>query len=213
MFIDRSEAGEKLAQRLSSYKNKNVVVLAIPRGGVIVGAKVAAALKAPLDVVIPRKIGAPGNPELAIGAVAGDGQVVLNEEIKRSLSISEEYLKEEIARQVDEINRRRRKYLGGRSPLSVKDKIAIIVDDGLATGSTALAAARAVHQGKPKKVILAVPVAPRDTCLRLESEVDELVCLNAPSLFYAVGQFYADFSQTTDAEVIEVLRKFEKSKQ
>jgi predicted phosphoribosyltransferase len=208
MFVDRSEAGKKLAKELLEYKDKDSVVLAIPRGGVVVADKVAQELDCPLDLIIPRKIGAPGNPELAIGAVAGLNRVIINENIKRSLGVSEEYLKAEIERQLNEIERRRKMYLGEKPPLSLKDRVVILVDDGLATGYTAMAAISAIREEKPREIILAVPVAPRDTCELLSDKVDKLICLSTPEFFYAVGQFYVDFSQTTDDEVIEILSKY-----
>ncbi len=209
MFRDRSEAGQKLAKRLEAYYDKQTVVLAIPRGGVVVGIEIAQFLNAQLDLIIPRKIGAPGNPELAIGAVAGDGQVILNEELSQQLGIPDSYVREEVARQVQEISRRRQLYLAGRPPVSLEGKTAIITDDGLATGFTALAAVRATKKQLPDRLVLAVPVAPKDTCARLASEVDEIVCLETPMFFMAVGQFYLDFDQVTDEEVIAMLRSYE----
>lgn len=206
-FFDRREAGERLAKRLLDYKGQDVVVLAIPRGGVVVAAEVARELDAPLDLIIPRKIGAPGNPELAIGAVAGEGKVMVNEALKKSLGVPDNYIEEETAEQLEEIARRRAKYLGIKKPQSLSDKTVIVIDDGLATGYTALAALRAITDEKPAKLVLAVPVAPQDTCRRLEEEVDELICLEQPEVFFAVGQFYTDFSQTTDEEVIEILSR------
>lgn len=208
MFTDRTEAGKRLAERLSDYKGQDVVVLAIPRGGVVVAGEVAKGLSCPLDLIIPRKIGAPGNPELAIGAVAGEGKVMLNTQLKETLRVSSEYVEEEVQRQLAEIDRRRKRYLGDRPPVNLTGKTVIVVDDGLATGYTALAAVNAVREKKPEKIVLAVPVAPRDTYEHLVGEVDELVCLSIPEFFYAVGQFYLDFSQTTDEEVIEILKKY-----
>lgn len=208
MFTDRTEAGRRLAERLLEYKEQDVVVLAIPRGGVVVAGEVAKGLSCPLDLIIPRKIGAPGNPELAIGAVAGEGKVMLNTQLKETLRVSSEYVEEEVQRQLAEIDRRRKRYLGDRPPVNLTGKTVIVVDDGLATGYTALAAVNAVREKKPTKIVLAVPVAPRDTYERLVGEVDELVCLSIPEFFYAVGQFYLDFSQTTDEEVIEILKKY-----
>ncbi|MEW6188800.1 MAG: phosphoribosyltransferase [Actinomycetota bacterium] len=207
VFTDRREAGRELTQRLIHYKQQDVVVVAIPRGGVIVASEVAKGLNAPLDLVIPRKIGAPGNPELAIGAVAGKGKVMLNEELKEALRVPDEYVEEEVNKQIEEINRRRKKYLGNKPAKSLQDKVVILVDDGLATGYTALAAISAIREEKPRRMVLAVPVAPRDTFERLKGEVDEIICLDLPEFFYAVGQFYLDFSQTTDEEVIEILKE------
>jgi len=208
MFADRREAGRKLAAELLEYKGKDAVVVAIPRGGVVVADEVARELNCPLDLIIPRKIGAPGNPELAIGAVAGAGKVIINENLKYGLGVSDGYLDEEIKRQLKEIERRRGMYFGGKPPTGFKDKTVILVDDGLATGYTATAAVSAIREERPREIILAVPVAPRDTCQALSKKVDKMICLSAPEMFYAVGQFYQDFSQTTDDEVIEILSKY-----
>ncbi len=208
MFADRREAGRKLAAELLEYKGEDTVVVAIPRGGVVVADEVAKQLESPLDLIIPRKIGAPGNPELAIGAMAGAGRVIINEQLKYGLGVSERYLDEEIERQSKEIERRRRMYFGDKPPTSFKDKVVVLIDDGLATGYTATAAVSAIREERPREIILAVPVAPRDTCQALAKKVDRMICLSAPEMFYAVGQFYQDFSQTTDAEVIEILSKY-----
>jgi len=208
MFVDRIEAGEKLAEELREYKDKDCVVVAIPRGGVIVADQVARELDCPLDLIITRKIGAPGNPELAMGAVAGENRVVISEDVKAGLGASEEYIQAEVAKQLSEIKRRRRIYVGEKSPLSLKNKIVILIDDGLATGYTARVAVDAIRKEDPSQIILAVPVAPRDTCESLSSKADKVVCLDRPGLFYAVGQFYVDFSQTTDDEVVEIMKKY-----
>lgn len=204
MFRDRIDAGRQLADALAEYKGSDAVVIAIPRGGVVVANEVAKALNLDLEIIIPRKIGAPGNPELAIGAVAQD-HVMLNKAIVEELGVPASYIEQEVAHQRGEIDRRRKLYLGDREPLSLKDKIAIIVDDGLATGYTALAAISAVKDQAPKKTVLAIPVAPTDTYERLKREVDEIVCLEVHDLFFAVGQFYEVFEQTTDSEVVEIL--------
>jgi predicted phosphoribosyltransferase len=206
MFDDRIEAGKKLAGRLSSYRDQDTIVLAIPRGGVVVAAEVAGELGAPLDLIIPRKIGAPGNPELAIGAVAGEGKPLLNESMIKSMRLPSGYIEEAVRSEVEEIKRRRKEYLGDRPRPSLKGKTVIIIDDGLATGYTALAAVRSVTSERPAKVILAVPVAPRETVKFLEPEVDELIVLETPAFFYAVGQFYHDFRQVSDWEVKEILK-------
>jgi putative phosphoribosyl transferase len=204
VFADRRRAGEPLADALKDLAGRDVVVLGIPRGGVVVAAAVADRLGAPLDIVIPRKIGAPGNPELGLGAVA-EGVEVLDERLVRVLGVSESYLRREIAAQQEEIRRRSETYRGGRPPVDITGKVAVIVDDGIATGGTATAAVRwARHQGAAQ-VILAVPVAPADAVERLRQDADEVRALTTPEPFYAVGQWYADFPQVSDREVIELL--------
>ena len=205
MFANRESAGSQMAQRLNDFKGKNAVVLGIPRGGVVVGAEVAKELGLPLSVIIPRKIGAPGNPELAIGAVAGEGITFLNQRIIKTLGVSEQFLQDEIQRQVREIKRREENYLQGYGQVEIQGKIAIVVDDGIATGSTAIVALRAVKKQNPEKVILAVPVAPLDANKLLEDEADEVIVLDTPPVFYAVGQFYESFEQTTDEEVKKLI--------
>lgn len=208
MFRDRIDAGQKLAKRLEpEYRGVDAVVLAIPRGGVVVGNEVAKTLSLPLDVIIPRKIGAPGNPELAIGAVAHD-KAMINESLVAQMGIPSSYIDQEVKRQLGEIDRRRKLYMGEREPIPLEGKIAIIVDDGLATGYTALAAIDAVRHHHPQKIVLAVPVAPRDTCDRFQGEVDEVICLEAHEIFFAVGQFYESFEQTTDSEVVAILKSY-----
>lgn len=208
MFADRSEAGKKLAEELLGYKEKGCIVVAIPRGGVVVADQVARRLGCPLDLIIVRKIGAPGNPELAIGAVAGVEKVTVNKDTVRNLGVSEEYLQAEAVRQLKEIRRRRTLYLGDKPPLDLKGKPVILIDDGLATGYTTIAAIGAVREQGPSSIILAVPVAPQDTCRLLVTKVDNIVCLLMPEVFYAVGQFYVDFSQTTDEEVIAIMNRY-----
>jgi predicted phosphoribosyltransferase len=181
-----------------------VVVLGIPRGGVEVAAVVADALRAPLDVVIPRKIGAPQNPELGLGAVAGD-VVVLDRRLVDSLDVSEEYLQREIEEQRREIERREASYRAGRPPLDLAGRVAIVVDDGVATGGTAAAALRWARARGAARVLLAVPVAPPDAVGRLREESDGVVALATPARFYAVGQWYADFGQVSDERVVELL--------
>ena len=209
LFADRSEAGRVLAQRLLRFKCERPLVLALPRGGVPVGFEVARMLEAPLDLVLVRKIGAPFQPELAIGAVV-DGaraETVLNEEMVREFQIPESYLAEESARQLEEIERRRELYLAGTTRAPVEGHTAIVVDDGIATGATMEAAVRATRRANPKHLVLAVPVAPPDTIERLRPQVDEVVCLATPRLFDAIGTFYEDFRQVTDEEVVELLRR------
>lgn len=209
MFADRAEAGRKLGARLSRFKKQNPCVLALPRGGVPVGLEIATMLEAPLDLVIVRKLGAPGQPELAIGAVV-DGerpQLVLNDDIVAHLAISRAYIEAEKQRQIEEIERRRRIYLAGRPRVDVRDRTAIIVDDGIATGATAKAAIRAIRALGPRKVILAVPVAPTDTVAALKREVDEIVCLEAHVDFTAISPYYGDFRQLEDEEMHDLLAR------
>jgi len=206
IFADRVEAGERLAKALVHHAGTGCVVLAIPRGGVVVGEVVARALGAPLDVVVPRKIGAPGNPELGIGAVA-PGVRVLDPSAVALLRVSEAYLEREIAAQETEIERRLHAYRDGRDAQPVRGKIAIVVDDGVATGSTAVAALRWARAQGAARVVLAVPVAPPQTIARLRTEADEVVALETPEPFFAVGEWYRDFEQTTDAEVVAALAR------
>ena len=206
MFQDRIDAGKKLAKKLSEYGGCDVVVLAIPRGGVIVGFEVAKELNAPLDIVIPRKIGAPNNPELAIGAVTQDGTVMLNSEVVLFLGVQEEYIEDEKRKQIKEIERRMKKYRGDAVYPKLEGKIVILVDDGLATGATTRAAIASIRRQKPSMLILAIPVGPRDTIDDLKKEVDTIVFLSTPEPFYAIGQFYLNFEQTTDDEVVNILR-------
>jgi putative phosphoribosyl transferase len=207
IFKNRREAGRKLAPSLSRYKEEQPVVLALPRGGVPVGYEVALALQAPLDIVVVRKLGAPGQPELGIGAVVdGDHpQSVLNEDVVRELGVPEEYLQREIARQLREIRRRQRTYRGDAGAIAVGGRTAIVVDDGLATGGSMRAALRGVRRANPKRIVLAVPVAPADALESLVAEADDVVCLSSPPFFGAVGNFYDDFGQTSDDEVIQLL--------
>ncbi len=205
-FEDRIDAGQRLAKALTAFSGTSTVVLAIPRGGVVVGEIVARALGASLDVVVPRKIGAPGNPELGIGAVA-PGIRVLDETMVRALDVSEEYLEREVASQEAEIERRLRVYRSGRPPVDVRGKTTIVVDDGVATGGTAVAALRWARAQGASRVVLAVPVAPVQSLARLEGEADEVIVLSAPSPFFAVGEWYRKFGQTSDPEVIEALAR------
>ena len=203
-FRNREEAGRSLAARLSDLRGDDVVVLGIPRGGVEVAAVVADALGAPLDVVIPRKVGAPRNPELGLGAVAGD-VVVLDDRLIEALGVDESYLRREVEQQRREIERRETLYRGGRPPLDLADRTAIVVDDGVATGGTAAAALRWARAKGAAKVILAVPVAPPDAVRRLAQDCDQVIALATPIHFYAVGQWYDDFAQVPDERVVELL--------
>lgn len=209
-FADRTDAGRKLAQALAAYKDQHVVVLALPRGGVPVAAEVAEALHAPLDLVLVRKIGVPMQPELAMGAVV-DGAtplIVRNEEVIQLAGIEEAEFKMVCSRELDEIERRRQRYLGGRARIEVAGRTAIVVDDGIATGATTRAALRATRARKPKKLVLAVPVAPTDSLPAMKAEADEVICLEDYESFGAIGYYYSDFRQTSDQEVIDTLARF-----
>jgi putative phosphoribosyl transferase len=208
-FRDRADAGRQLAHRLLPYAAQEPVILALPRGGVPVAFEVARQLRAPLDLLFVRKIGAPGHAEFGLGAVV-DGahpQVVLNEEVLAELDVPGRYLEEETRRQLREIERRRQHYLAGRRPIDVAGRVAIMVDDGIATGGTVRAALKGLARARPARLILAVPVAPPDTIERLRAEADEVVCLMMPEPFYAVGKHYDDFTQTSDREVIDLLEE------
>ena len=206
IFRDRTHAGQVLAKELQGYAGRpDVLVLGLPRGGVPVAYEVARALGAPLDVFIVRKLGAPGQPELAIGAVASGGVRVLNPEVVRVLGITQKDIDELTTRELQEVEHRERLYRGDRPPVAVAGRTVILVDDGLATGSTMRAAAVALRRAGPAKIITAVPVAARATCEVLAAEVDEVVCAATPEPFYAVGQWYEQFTQTSDDEVRELL--------
>jgi putative phosphoribosyl transferase len=210
IFDDRLDAGARLAEALERFVADPCVVLAIPRGGVVVGEVVARALGAPLDVVVPRKIGAPSNPELGIGAIA-PGVRVLDPRMIEMLGVTDDYLEREIETQEREIERRERAYRGMRPPLDVRGKIAIVVDDGVATGGTAIAALRWARAAGAEHVVLAVPVAPGRSMDRLRDEADEVVVLSAPDPFSAVGEWYRSFRQTSDREVIDALARSARS--
>lgn len=208
MFSDRGEAGAQLAKRLRQYKDaKEVLVLALPRGGVVTGYEIARALSISLDVLIVRKMGFPGEPELAIGAVSETGRVVLNEHIISEYGVSEEYIKEEISRQKEEISRRVRVYRGGREIKELENKIIILVDDGVATGATIKAAIETLKKEKIKKLVVALPVAPPETAGELKKMADEFICLETPLNFMAIGAHYQDFAQVSDEEVVALLKK------
>ena len=208
-FVDRQDAGQRLAEAVEKLGLADPVVLALPRGGVPVAAVLAERLKAPLDVLLARKIGAPGEPEFAIGAVV-DGATpatVLHQDTIDRLAISREYIDAEIARQLSVIADRRRLYSGEDAPADPTGKDAVIVDDGIATGATIEAAMKAVRQSPARQVVLAVPVAPAKTIARLRGIADQIVCLSAPRVFGAVGSHYADFRQVADDEVKRLLRQ------
>ncbi|MBV9155938.1 MAG: phosphoribosyltransferase [Acidobacteriaceae bacterium] len=209
LFQNRREAGRALAERLlpSRAADSDTVVFALPRGGVPVGYEVARALHAPLDVFLVRKLGMPGEEELALGAIASGGVRVLNRDLIDYLHISEDLLEEVTAREQRELETRERLYREGREPLSPRDRTVILVDDGLATGASMLAAARALRPQGVRKITVAVPVAARQTCNSIRTEVDEIVCAATPHPFGAVGIWYEDFSQTTDEEVRTLLEE------
>jgi predicted phosphoribosyltransferase len=205
-FRDRREAGRFLAAQLTAYANRpDVLVLALPRGGVPVAAEVARALEAPLDVFVVRKLGVPGHEEFALGAIATGGVRVLNEDAVRALHIPDRVIEAIAAKEQEELARRERVYRGDRPPLDVRGRTVILVDDGLATGATMHAAIRALRQQQPARIVVAVPTASPETCVELRTEVDDVICATTPDPFYAVGLWYEDFSQTTDEEVRELL--------
>lgn len=204
-FEDRREAGRKLAERLVGYRDEDSVVLGLPRGGVPVAYEVALALDAPLDVLLARKLGAPDQPELGIGAVAEGGKRVLNVRAVERLGISEEYIEWVTRRETENVARAARRFAGGRSEPDLRDKTAILVDDGLATGVTARAAVLAARDAGPRKVVLAAPVCAPQTARWLRREVDDLVCLEYPEDLGAIGFWYRNFEQVLDEEVVELL--------
>jgi putative phosphoribosyl transferase len=206
LFKNRIEAGQRLAAALKD-ESSNVVVLAVPRGGVVVGYEVARALNAPLDLVITRKIGAPENPELAIGAVAEDGTYLLDNSLVEMLNVPKGYVASEVERQKAEIKRRLKTYRGDEPSVEIVGHNVILVDDGVATGATLRAALLSLQKRGVKTVTVAVPVGPQDTIRKMQKEADRVVCLATPDPFYAIGEFYADFDQTSDEEVIKLLER------
>ena len=207
-FPDRRAAGQALAERLEAYAGRDdVVVLGLPRGGVPVAAEVARALGAPLDVLLVRKLGAPGQPELAIGAIAEGGVALVNEDVLRALGLGPAAIDEVAARERPELERRLSAYRGGRDPVPLDDRTAIVVDDGLATGASMEAAVRAVAARRAARVVAAVPVASLEACERLRAVAHDVVAVATPSPFYAVGAWYVDFTQTGDADVVAALRR------
>lgn len=204
---NRKEAGEKLAEKLAAYAGReDVLVLALPRGGVPVAEPIAKELKAPLEVFIVRKLGVPGHRELAMGAIASGGVRVMNTDVVRSLGISEKQIDEVTEAEQRELARREQQYRGERPPLELSAKTVILVDDGVATGATMRVAIKALREGRPRKLVVAVPLAPPDTCEILSREVDELVCPLRPSPFQAIGLWYEDFPQVSDEEVERILK-------
>jgi len=208
-YADRSDAGRRLAGKLAHLRDRQPVVLALPRGGVAVGFEIARALDAPLDIVLVRKIGVPWQPELALGAVT-DGaspEIFIDRALADTLDVPDTYVEEETARQLEEIERRRKSYCEGRPALEIAGRTAIVVDDGIATGATMRVALQAVRRRGPARLVLAVPVAPPDTLAALAKEADEAVCLEAPIGLGAIGYFYRDFHQMSDAEVTDFLAR------
>jgi putative phosphoribosyl transferase len=206
MFSDRKDAGVQLTSRLKEYKDRaGVLVLALPRGGVVTGHEIARFLNVPLDIVIVRKIGFPGQPELAIGAVSETGTVVLNESIISTYGVPKDYIEREISRQKEEISRRIKLYRKGKKLPSLEGKSIILVDDGVATGASIKAAITTLREEKLRKLIVALPVAPPGVADELEQMVDTFICIETPFDFMAVGAYYRDFTQVTDEEVIELL--------
>jgi putative phosphoribosyl transferase len=214
-FQDRRDAGSRLAAALARFKADRPVILALPRGGVPVAFEVARALKAELDLLLVRKIGAPGHQELAIGAVVDckEPHLVLNREIVTLAAPPPGYIEAEQKRQLAEIERRRRLYRGAEQPVDIKGRTVIVVDDGIATGATVKAALRGVRQSEPRRLVLAVPVAPPEAIEKLARECDEVVCLSTPGWFRAVGHHYVDFTQTTDDEVMTLLAEAKAQRQ
>ena len=208
-FADRSDAGRRLAGKLMHFKERRPVILALPRGGVAIGFEIAQALGAPLDIVLVRKIGVPWEPELAVGAVT-DGatpETFMDWDLAADLEVPESYLEEERARQLAEIERRRETYCANRPPAEIREHTAIVVDDGIATGATMRVALRAMRSRGPSHLVVAVPVAPPDTLAELSKTADEMVCLETPIGLGAIGFYYRDFHQMTDAEVTELLAR------
>lgn len=205
-YRDRAHAGVFLSEALSAYQShKNVVVIALPRGGVPVAYEVAKRLHFPLDITYPCKIGAPGNPEFAIGAVTEEGQGVFHEDVIASLGVSQDFLKKVMEEKKEQAQKRLKLYRSGKSPLDVDGKIVLLVDDGVATGATMEAAIKSLRSLSVQKIVVVVPVGPPDSIAKLESIADEIVCLSTPQSFYSVGQFYEEFGQTSDEEVISLM--------
>src|SRR5213080_5216204 len=205
-FPNRAEAGRLLGLKLSKYAGRDdVIVLGLPRGGVPVAYEVAQALRVPLDVFIVRKLGVPGFEELAVGAIASGGVRVLNEDVARAVPNADEIIESVTAKETAELQRREQSYRDGRPAPELGGKTVILVDDGLATGATMRAAVKALRQRGAAKIVVAVPVGPPDTCHEIEEQADETVCLSMPEFFQAVGQYYEDFSQTTDEDVRQLL--------
>ncbi len=205
LFRDRAEAGRRLGGALSELKGAGALVLAIPRGGVVVAGEVADALGATLDVIVTRKISPPGEPEFALGAVTQDGEALVDRQAAESLGAGREYLDAEIAKKKEEVRERTRKFRGDEPFPSVEGRVVVIVDDGIATGSSVEAAVLSVRKRKPKEIVVAVPVAPADAVETLTEDGTRVVCLETPGPFFSIGEFYADFEQVDDEEVRRIL--------
>ena len=211
-FANRTEAGRLLAEKLIQYAGSDdVIVLGLPRGGVPVAYEVAKRLGAPLDVFIVRKLGVPGFEELAAGAIASGGVRVLNDDVMRAIPHADETIEAVTAKETAELGRREHEYRDGRPAPELRDRIVILIDDGLATGATMRAAVKALRQCGAAKIVVAVPVGPPETCREIEEEADQTICLSTPDFFQAVGQYYEDFSQTSDDEVRDLLARAAKS--
>lgn len=207
IFKDRQSAGKLLAPYLEEYRNvQNTLILGLPRGGVVVAAEVAKELNLPLDIICPRKIGAPYNRELAIGAITERGDLFLNKEIMVQLDVSHDFLSKAMAEEKERAKQQSMRFRMGRALLQIMGKNIILIDDGLATGATMSAAIHAMKEAQANKIVVAIPVAPRSTLESLRKKVDQLICLHSPALFMAVGEFYENFSQITDNEVVELLK-------
>ena len=205
LFKDRVEAGEKLSTALREFKGRDVIVLGIPRGGVVVAARVAKALGAPLDVVVTRKIEAPGEPEYALGAITQEGDVIMDRQAAESLGASKEYLDDQIRKKREEVKERMKRFRGDAPYPVLRGKVVVIVDDGIATGSSVSAAVMSVKKGSPLQVVVAVPVAPADAIDMLTQDGTRVVCLETPGPFLAIGEFYEEFEQVEDGEVKKIL--------
>lgn len=207
MFENREEAGRMLAERLKKHKLKNALVLAIPRGGVVIADEIVKQVGGELDLIIPRKIGAPSNPELAIGAVAPDRSFTVDKKIARETGATKEYIDRTVRIESIEIDRRMLKYRGDKKFPDAKNRVVVVVDDGIATGYTMKVTVEFLRKMKPKKIIVAVPVAPYETAREMEKDADEFVCLEVPEDFYAIGAHYSEFPQVSDDEVISIMKR------
>lgn len=208
-YADRRQAARLLSKSLAGYEPYHPLILGIPRGGVVIADTIARDLKAALDIVLTRKLGAPDNPELAVGAVAETGRIQIQQEVAEKVGADEDYLQQEIERQLAEIQARRQRYRQVLPKVPLEGRTVILVDDGVATGATMLASLWAARDEGPKEIVIAVPVGAQEAVEKLEREADDVVCPYVPPYFYAIGEFYADFSQVDDEEVIEILRNYQ----